>query len=594
MVGLILDLVRIAYKMEFVMIRYLFKNYIFPFKWRFSLGFILLILSSLLNVMLPRILMDAIDKGVELENKEKLIYFGMLYIGSFLIYAGTLYFMALVLENLGQDILVDMKTRSFYKVLNWDYHEFTDYSAGELVSRIERDGEKVRFFFTYALVAIVQSILMFFGMIFLMIRENVTLTLVVLSPVPVVIFLIFLLQKFIYPKFKKVRRMIAEILSKATEYLRGLNILKAYNKEEFYFNKFDKDNENKYKLERNIEFVWIFFFNFIFLISNVIIALIFKIGAPMIATGVLTYGAIVMFIEYVRQFFFPLIQISEQISQIQRSMASFSRIYNMHTKEVKIISGNKKIEKINKHIKFENVSFAYKKDEPVLKDINLTIPVGEKWAIVGETGSGKSTLIKLLLRFYDTDKGNIYIDDNEIMNIDIKSLRKDISLIEQDFYLFPATVMDNIRLFDDSISEEHVKKICKMIKVDKFIDNLSKGYNTYLKEEGSNLSVGERQLLSIARAMVKKSDIILLDEATSSIDPHTEKIIDKAMKILLEGRTSIIIAHRLNTILDADNILVLHEGNIIESGTHEELFNQEGFYHNLCKNQFIETVGSSK
>jgi len=275
-------------------------------------------------------------------------------------------------------------------------------------------------------------------------------------------------------------------------------------------------------------------------------------------------------------------------------MASFSRIYNMHNKEVKIISGNKKIEKINKHIKFEDVSFAYKKDEPVLQDINLTIPVGEKWAIVGETGSGKSTLIKLLLRFYDTDKGNIFIDESEIRDIDIKSLRKDISLIEQDFYLFPATVMDNIRLFDDSISEEHVKKICKMIKVDKFIDNLPKGYNTYLKEEGSNLSVGERQLLSIARAMVKKSDIILLDEATSSIDPHTEKIIDKAMKILLKGRTSIIIAHRLNTILDADNILVLHEGNIIESGTHEELFKQKGFYHNLCKNQFIETVGSSK
>ncbi len=572
------------------MIRYLFKNYIYPFKLRFIFGFILLIMASFLNVLLPKILMEAIDKGVDVSDKDQLVHFGIIYIASFFIYIFSLYFMAIVLENLGQDILIKLKTTSFYRVLKWDYHQFTKYSAGNLVSRIERDAEKVRFFFTYALVAIIQSFLMFIGMIFLMGTENMTLTLIVLSPLPLVITLLYLLQKFIYPKFKKVRKLMAEIISKATEYLRGLNVLKAFNKEELYFNKFDEDNKNKFKLERNIEIVWIVFFNFIMLLTNLIIAIIFKVGAPMLVKGLLTYGAIVMFIEYVRQFFFPLIQISEQISQIQRSIASFSRIYNMHTKEIEIKSGDTEIDKIENSIKFENVSFSYKEDEPVLKNINLEIPTGEKWAIVGETGSGKSTLIKLLLRFYDVDSGKVLLDSINIKDISIKSLRKDISLIEQDFYLFPATVIDNIRLFDNTISEEYVKKICKTIKINDFINSLPKGYSTYLKEEGSNLSVGEKQLLSIARAMVKKADLVLLDEATSSIDPHTEKMIDKAMNILLKDKTSIIIAHRLNTIIDADQIIVLHEGKILEVGSHKRLYEKKGYYYNLCQNQFVEEL----
>ncbi|TYB31583.1 MAG: ABC transporter ATP-binding protein [Candidatus Mcinerneyibacterium aminivorans] len=572
------------------MIKYLFKNYISPFKWRFALGFILLILGSFLNVLLPKILMEAIDRGVDVSDENQLIHFGLVYLTAFLFYIFSLYFMAIVLENLGQDILIKLKTTSFYKVLNWDYHQFTKYSAGNLVSRIERDAEKVRFFFTYALVAIVQSFLMFLGMIFLMGSENKLLTLIVIAPLPLVVFLLYLLQKFVYPKFKKVRKIMAEIMSKTTEYLRGLDVLKVFNREKLYFDKYDSDNENKFKLERNIEIVWIVFFNFIMLLTNLVIAIIFKVGAPMIVKGILTYGAIVMFIEYVRQFFFPLIQISEQISQIQRAIASFSRIYKMHSKESKIKSGNEEIEKILNSIEFENVNFSYKVDEPVLKNISFKIPKGEKWAIVGETGSGKSTLIKLLLRFYDVDKGRVLIDGTNIRDIKIKSLRKDISLIEQDFYLFPATVIDNIRLFDNSITKNYIKKICKAIKIDGFIENLPRGYDTYLREEGSNLSVGEKQLLSIARAMVKEADLVLLDEATSSIDPHTEKKIDKAMNILLKDKTSIIIAHRLNTILDADKIIVLHEGKILEIGNHRELYKKEGYYYNLCQNQFVEKL----
>ncbi len=570
------------------MLKYLFKNYVNPFKWRFVFGGILLVISSIMPVILPRILMEAVNNAIETGRENNLLEYALIYLACFIVFVLSSFFMAYILENLGQDILIKLKTTSFYRVLNWDYHQFTKYSPGKLVTRIEGDAEKVRFFFTFALIAIIKSLLMFLGMIFMMLSINIKLTMVVLAPMPFVIIFLILLQKFVYPKFKKVRAIMADIISKTTEYLRGLNILKAYTKEELYMDKYNDRNKEKYKTERNNEIALIVFFNFVMLSSNLIIAFIFKIGAPMLVKGLLTYGAVVMLINYAKQIFLPIRKLSGQITRIQRSIASFSRIYELHTKEVKIKSGDKIIENIEDKIEFKNVNFAYKEDEPVLKGINLKIPVGEKWALVGETGSGKSTLIKLLLRFYDVDDGKILFDGINIKDINIKSLRKDISLIEQDFYLFPASVIDNIRLFDDSIDEGYVKKICKKINIHEFISNLPKGYHTHIMEEGNNLSVGEKQLLSIARAMVKESDIVLLDEATSSIDPHTEEMIDEAMNILLEDKTSLIVAHRLNTIIDADKIIVLHDGKIHRIGTHKELYNKEGFYYNLCQNQFID------
>ncbi|HDS02545.1 MAG TPA: ABC transporter ATP-binding protein [Firmicutes bacterium] len=567
------------------MIPYLFRNYIVPFKWRFLLGFALLVGNSYLTSILPVYLMKVVDGGIQSQDVSRLWIMIGLYVLVFIAYIASIYIMSVVLEALGQDILIRLKTDSFIKVLNWDYKQFTSVSAGKLVTRVEGDAEKVRFFFVTAAVTLLQSLFMLIFMGVIMFRTNGTMAMLIIYPIPLVIGMIVLLQKLIFPLFKKVRRLMAEITSKITEYLNGLDIIKSYGKEELYFKRFDDDNKKKYFYERNAEFGWIAFFNFLFMLQEIIIAMILKSGASYIVKGLLTYGAMIMFIEYVRMFFFPLINISEQISQVQRSFAAFSRVYDLHTTPVSIQSGDKELKTMTRGIDFKGVSFSYKEGEPVLKNVSFSLPVGQKWALVGETGGGKSTIVKLLLRFYDIQEGAITLDGIDIREMNIQSLRQDIALIEQDFYLFPATVLDNIRLFDKSISLGEVQATCVKIGIDRFISTLPRGYETNLHEEGGNLSVGERQLLSIARAMVKKADLVLMDEATSSIDPHTEKMLEKAMRILMKGRTSLVVAHRLSTVKDADRILVVHQGEIAEHGNHDALMRKRGLYYHLCQNQ---------
>ena len=572
------------------MLKYLLKNYILPFKYRFLLGFIILIFNSILTVILPITIMNAIDKGIKIKNILSLNQYVIEYIVIFILIILSLYFLTVVLETLGLDLLYIIKSNAYKKVINWDYEKFSQIPVGKLVSRIEGDSEKVRFFFVTAVVAIFESIFMFFGMIFVMYQKSAPLTYIVISVVPIIIILTYFMQKFVFPKFKFIRKMQASIIAKITEYLSALDILKVYNKEKYYFEKFDDENKKKYIMGRNIEFLSITFFNFIFMTQEIVIALILKSGGSLILKGALTYGTLVLFIEYIKRFFQPLIAISEQIVEIQRAIASFSRVYELDQTEAKIKSGTKKLDKIKNEIRFENLSFSYNPKEPVLKNISFTISVGEKWAIVGETGGGKSTLIKLLLRFYEATEGKIYIDGIGINEIDFHSLRKDIALIEQEFYLFPATVLDNLRLFDDTIPREKIIDICKKIKIDDFIRKFPQGYDTYLSEDGINISTGEKQLLSIARAMVKDADIVLMDEATSSIDPHTEKTIENAIDILLKGKTSIIIAHRLSTIKNADKIVVIDKGEIAEIGNHEELMIKKGVYYKLYTNQETKKV----
>ncbi len=567
------------------MIRFLFRTYVWPYRLRFFLGLLLLVFNSYLTSVMPLYLMKIIDNGIIVADKTDMYRSVAVYIGVFALYVLSLYIMTIQLERLGQDILIRLKTESFKRVLSWDYRMFTDVSPGKLVTRIEGDPEKVRFFFVTASVTVLQSVFMLAFMMAIMFHTNSRLAAVVVYPMPLLVILMVFLHKYIFPMFKKVRRLMADITSKITEYLSGLDIIKSFAEEELFFRKFDRDNKKKYVLERNAEFGWIAFFNIMFMMQEVIIALIFRTSGPMIMKGLLTYGVLIMFIEYVRMFFFPLIGISEQISQIQRAMAAFSRVYELHTADINIRGGKKTMNGMTQSISFEHVDFAYNEDETVLSDVCFQIPAGQKWALVGETGGGKSTIIRLLLRFYDVKDGSIKIDGADIREFRIDELRKDIALIEQDFFLFPATVLDNLRLFDDKITAEEVESVCRDSGIHDFIMSLPDGYLTDLHEEGGNLSVGERQLLSIARAMVKKADIVLMDEATSSIDPHTERRLENAIRRLLKGRTSIVVAHRLTTVMDSDMILVVGGGRIMEQGTHDELYSQKGAYFRLCEKQ---------
>jgi len=542
-------------------------------------------LNSFLIVEAPLYVKNAIDLGITKNNLEGLKHAAGWYMAIYCIVIVSQYLMITVLETLGQDILIKMKLMSFEKVLHWNYAMFTDMSAGRLVSRVESDAEKVRFFFVSTTVVLLGSLIVFTRMLYVMFHVNARLAMVVVAAVPIVVIGSMLMQKYVFPMFQRSRRYVGMINAKITEYLTGLDIIKSYNREDVFFKEFNTDNKKKFVIDRNAEFISITFFNMIVMLQDVIVGVIMSSSAALIISGAVTFGVLQLFLEYVRRFFDPLTTISEQISQIQRSFAAFSRVYDLHMTPVPMRNGEQPFEGLEKGITFENVHFSYKEDEPVLDGISIVLPRGGRWAIVGETGGGKSTIIKLLLRFYDTVQGTVFIDNTDIRALDIYSLRRRIALIEQDVYLFPATVLDNLRLFDDSIPEEYIRSICKKVEVDDFIMSLPEGYSTVLHEDGANISAGERQLLSIARAMMRKADIILLDEATSSIDPFTEKKIERALSLLCEGKTSILIAHRLSTVRHADKILVLSKGEIKESGTHQELFEKGELYYTLCKSQ---------
>lgn len=561
------------------------KHFLFPFWHRFVLGFLLLSLNSYLIVEAPLYVKNAIDFGITKNSLQGLQHAAGWYMAIYCIVIVSQYTMITVLESLGQDILIKMKLMSFDKVLHWNYAMFTDMSAGRLVSRVESDAEKVRFFFVSTTVVLLGSLIVFVRMLYVMFSVNARLAMIVVAAVPVVVVGSILMQKFVFPMFQRSRKYVGVINAKITEYLTGLDIIKAYNREDVFFKEFNSDNKKKFVIDRNAEFISITFFNMIVMLQDVIVGVIMNSSAALIVSGVVTFGVLQLFLEYVRRFFDPLTTISEQISQIQRSFAAFSRVYELHMTPVPMRNGTQPFEGLTSGIHFDAVHFSYKEDEPVLNGISLDMPKGSRWAIVGETGGGKSTIIKLLLRFYDTVSGTVAIDGTDIRTLDVYSLRRRIALIEQDVFLFPASVLDNLRLFDDSIPEDYVRSICKKIEIDDFIMSLPEGYATILHEDGANISAGERQLLSIARAMMRKADIILLDEATSSIDPFTEKKIERALALLCEGKTSIIIAHRLSTVRNAGKILVLSKGEIKESGTHKELFDKGELYYTLCKSQ---------
>ena len=556
-----------------------------PFWHRFLFGFTLLLINSYLIVEAPLYIKDAIDNGIthnSIGGLEQALFW---YIGVFAVLITAQYLMVIVLETLGQDILIKMKLMSFSKVLHWNYGMFTEMSPGRLVSRVEGDAEKVRFFFVSTTVVLLGSLIVFIRMMFVMFSVNARLAMIVVSAVPIVVIGSIVMQKVVFPMFQRSRRYVAAINSRVTEYLTGLDIIKAYDREKDFFKTFDDDNKKKYTLDRNAEFITITFFNMIVMFQDIIVGMILSSSGAMIAGGIISFGVLQLFLEYVRRFFDPLTSISEQISQIQRSFAAFSRVHELHMTPVLMKNGELPFTAFSKAVDFNDITFAYKENEPVLNGISFSVPKGARWAIVGETGGGKSTVIKLLLRFYDVNGGSIMIDGTDIRTLDIYSLRKRIALIEQDVYLFPATVMDNLRLFDESIPEEFVRSVCRQIEIDDFIMSLPEGYDTVLREDGGNLSAGERQLLSIARAMMREADIILLDEATSSIDPFTEKKIERALSLLCAGKTSVIIAHRLSTVKHADVIMVLSKGQIKESGTHAELYERGELYYTLCKSQ---------
>jgi len=422
------------------------------------------------------------------------------------------------------------------------------------------------------------------------------LTLILAALAPVILILTYYYQKITNPMFLRARKRMADIAAFLTEYIQGMSVVQIFNRGEQVRQKSYEVNSRKFKIETKAELMVVLFFNTVFFTETIAICLILWFGGKMALSRVITVGTLLMFIQYIRRFFEPIFHLSEQMHIIQKAMAGSSRIFSLlaHEQRVKDPESPLLVKPFEKSIVFENVSFAYKDEDWVLKEVSFELPKGKRYALIGVTGGGKTSIINVLLRFYEFQKGRILIDGIDIREMKLTDLRHYFGLVLQDIYLFPGNILDNLRLSDGSISEERVKKAASIISADKFVSGMKDGYASLLAERGGNLSMGERQLLSFARAMVFDPEILILDEATSSIDPNTEAKIQSALRRLQEGRTSLTIAHRLQTVLDADQILVIRRGEIIERGTHQQLLKLGGYYSDLFKLQFQLAKGEVK
>lgn len=552
---------------------------------------LLLLVSSGLTLVGPVLLKRAIDVNLARGDLRGLALTSLLYLtvqGG--IFVAT-YFQLVWLAQVGERGAADLKRRLFEHILKLPMSFFDQNPSGRLISRVESDTEALKMLFTRTSVVLLQSGLMLVGMSVIMGVTSWRLYLLVAMLLPPFVLAFYLFQKKVRPVYLEVRRRVADINNLVVEALRGLLVIQAFNQEGNFAVRMDRLNREKFTGELKASYLWYAVWFLVDFGELLGIGLVLAVGGSWALKGSLTIGTLVLFISYISRLFTPLRAISDQINIMQRAFASAERalkILDQQPESAGRITGPLRF---NQEIEFQGVWFAYEGEEYVLRDINLRIGRGEKVALVGETGGGKSSLIGLILKFYRPQHGKVLFDGIDLQEIDNDSLRRLTGFVPQEVVLFPGTVLDNLRLFDQTVTPEQVIGAATRVRIDESIRRFAQAYDTPVTEAGANLSLGERQLLAFARALVRDPQILILDEATSAVDPHTEQLIQDGLKELLAGRTAIIIAHRLATIQLVDRIVVVHKGRIAEQGTHEELLRKGGIYARFFRLQFVEQGG---
>lgn len=558
------------------------RNYLFT-----ALGLLILITAS--GLIGPLILQYIIDKSIPAKNVRSIIIAAGIYVAVTAGGAGVAYLQAITLFRLGINIITDLKTRMFEHILHLglDFHE--KHPPGKLISRVEGDAETLKELFGDVAVNLLRNAMLFIGIIIVLIIKGFAIAIYILLMVPILFSVTFLFLSYMRKWWREWRAQWAIVTGYVTEYVQGVDIVQQFNYEQNANRRMRQVNLGKYRIEVPSFFLDYGFWAGFMYAEIVAIIIVLAIGVRGIFTGTMTVGVLVLFVEYIRQMFQPMMQLSEQLNFIQRSLISVERVFSILETEPSVKDGKYtgKV-KFEREIAFENVWFAYEGEEWILKDVSFRIKKGERLALVGTSGGGKSTIVSLLLRFYDPQRGRITVDGIDIREFAVKQWRALIGLVLQDVYLFPGTVADNLRVFDASIPIEQIKRVSEIAHADKVVAHIPGGYDGELAERGANLSVGERQLISFARALVYDAPLLVLDEATSSVDPHTERLVQEALERLLSGRTAVIVAHRLSTIMNADKILLIHNGTVAESGNHEELLARNGLYAKLFTLQFPE------
>lgn len=562
-------------------------------KKRLFICLMLLSGSTLLSLYWPILMKRAMD--VDIKNGDlKGLIITVAFIG--VIQAVTLillYLQRVKLEIIGQDIMVKLKKKLFDHILISNISFFDKNPIGRLMARIESDTESLRMMFTNTVIMLMGDLILIIGIFFVMFYYSWRLTLILTALLPVFALLIFIFEKTTSPRFLAVRKRMAEITATLTELLHGMSIIQIFHRGEYVKNRLSEVNKLKFKAESRAEMIVVAFFNSIHFLEYLMIAMVLFFGVKWMRTGDLTVGTFSMFIVLIWRSFEPIYTASGQLSHIQKAIAGGRRIFALLSTDRSLPDPIHPVEwhGLKEGIRFEDVWFSYTNDDDyALKNASFEVPVGSQVALAGVTGGGKSTIISLLLRLYDPQKGKITVDGIDIRDITKEDLRRRFSLVLQDIFLFPGDITFNIALDSNNVSDEKIAAAAETVDADRFIRKLPDAYATEVSEKGANFSRGERQLLSFARALVNNPDVLILDEATSSVDPDTERTIQESMKKLMAGRTSIIIAHRLSTILEADRILVIRKGEIIERGTHTELILKNGYYSKLFHLQFKNGV----
>src|SRR5262245_43703092 len=565
-------------------------TYLRPYKAYVALALALILLESGLEVTFPWFTKIAIDRYIAASNMRGLALIAAIYV--FLLFVRFVVASAetYVLQNTGQRIMYDMRMQVFRHLHTLAPSFYDKNPVGRLITRVITDVDVLNELFSAGIVSIFGDIFTLFGIMVAILVLNWELGLVTLSVVPLIFLTTAIFRRKARDSYRRVRIAIAKINAFLQEHITGMSVVQLYNRERKSARKFNEINNEHLlaNLDGILAYAW--FYPAIELLSSVAIALIIWYGGGKVIQGALTLGALVAFTQYSNRFFQPIADMSEKYNILQSAMASSERLFRLIDTPATIINSShalKPMQAPKGEIEFRNVWFAYEDEDWVLKDVSFHVRPGESVAIVGHTGAGKTTTTSLLTRFYDIQKGEILLDGISIAGLDLAYLRSSFAVVLQDVFLFSGTLESNIRL-GSSISSERVAAAVDDVNLAPFLRTLPAGLDHPVNERGTTLSVGQRQLLAFARALAHDPKILILDEATSSVDTETEVQIRKAIDRLMEGRTSIIIAHRLSTIQRCDKIIVMHKGRVREIGTHQQLLAQRGIYYKLYQLQYKE------
>jgi ATP-binding cassette subfamily B protein len=567
-----------------------------PHRGLFGLGVVFLLVSVAAELAGPIVLRRLIDHDIATGSRADVLASAATYAALFIIGTIAGYFQVVVLTRMGLRIVTTIKKQLFDHLLGLSLAYFDKNPPGKLLARVESDSERLQMLFSEVSLAIARTGILFLGTVVVMLAADWRVTCAILGfSLPLVVGTI-LYFRWMRGLYRRVRSLYARISTYVTEYVQGVPILQLFGYEERARERLARLNQDKLVAERTSSLFEYGFWGFLTAVEVGAVMVILYLGSGRILGITVTVGTLVLFIEYTRRIFWPLAQFSEQLNFIQRAFASADRVFAILDTPSRTADRADALATVPdgwRDLAFEDVSFEYDGGTKALDGVSFRIRRGEKVAVVGLSGGGKTTMTNMLLRFYEPTSGRIALDGCDIRAYRQTAWREKIGLVLQEIHLFPGTVEENLRALNDGVERPSLERAVRIVGAEEVIARLPKGYEEPLAEGGSNLSMGERQLLSFARAIVRDPDLLVLDEATSSVDPATERRLQESVERILSGRTSLVIAHRLGTIVSADRILVLHHGRLVEEGTHRELYEHGGIYRDLFDLQFKSGLAAS-